>query len=464
MKKFISFIVAVSPLCLATLAFAAPTPPVLTLETNGLNVTISWTEVTGASGYKLYYAPYPFDGPQTIGSVDVGNKTTQSYHLWKNAAFLIGVKAYGSGESDYSNIEHFVMGPPSPEWVDNDGDGFIEIDGDCNDSDPIISPIADEICGDEIDQDCSGADLDCPDLLGAPVLSYASSGLNVTISWTEVAGASGYKLYYASAPYSGPQDFSSVNVANQTSMSFALWEGADYHVAVTTYDDAGESVYSNIEHLIIHNSAPVASAGSDQNVVTGELVILRGGGADDDDDPLSYNWQFVSVPTGSSATLSNSNTKRPTFTADVDGEYRLNLTVNDGTVNSAIDSVLIVAQAQALQIGQEYLGADGITVTLDNLVVEEKTGSFQYKINYTLKNNTADQQIVEGTFKLYFTDGTGANQYGFFDNLFPGDSTSRTYTFEELKSKTPTAVGYHHDHFFSATPPEGSLLWNITAP
>ena len=47
------------------------------------------------------------------------------------------------------------------DWIDNDGDGFTENQGDCNDNDNSIYPDAEEICGDGIDQDCDGSDLPC---------------------------------------------------------------------------------------------------------------------------------------------------------------------------------------------------------------------------------------------------------------------------------------------------------------
>ncbi|GBC60314.1 hypothetical protein DENIS_1265 [Desulfonema ishimotonii] len=40
--------------------------------------------------------------------------------------------------------------------IDNDDDGFSEDQGDCDDTDPDIYPGADEICGDDIDQNCDG--------------------------------------------------------------------------------------------------------------------------------------------------------------------------------------------------------------------------------------------------------------------------------------------------------------------
>ena len=49
------------------------------------------------------------------------------------------------------------------EDIDNDGDGYTENQGDCNDTKSSIHPGATEICGDGVDQDCSGADLTCPE-------------------------------------------------------------------------------------------------------------------------------------------------------------------------------------------------------------------------------------------------------------------------------------------------------------
>lgn len=45
--------------------------------------------------------------------------------------------------------------------VDYDGDGFTVLEGDCNNSDNTIFPGANEVCGDDIDQDCDGNDRIC---------------------------------------------------------------------------------------------------------------------------------------------------------------------------------------------------------------------------------------------------------------------------------------------------------------
>jgi fermentation-respiration switch protein FrsA (DUF1100 family) len=95
------------------------------------------------------------------------------------------------------------------------------------------------------------------------------------------------------------------------------------------------------------NSAPVANAGSAQNVVAGTLVTLDGGASSDaNNDPLNYVWTLTSKPAGSTAVLTSSTSAKPTFTADVAGTYSAALVVNDGKLNSInASSVSITASA-----------------------------------------------------------------------------------------------------------------------
>ena len=88
----------------------------------------------------------------------------------------------------------------------------------------------------------------------------------------------------------------------------------------------------------------ISNAGPDQNVKTGSLVTLDGSGSSDaDGELLSYNWTFISVPNGSNVTLSDSTAVNPTFIADIDGTYVVNLVVDDGIVDSQADTVSITA-------------------------------------------------------------------------------------------------------------------------
>src|SRR5207244_3603883 len=81
------------------------------------------------------------------------------------------------------------------------------------------------------------------------------------------------------------------------------------------------------------NSAPVANAGRDQSIVVGHTVQLNGSASTDvDGDQLSYHWSLLSVPAGSSATLSDAAAVNPTFFADQLGDYIVQLIVNDGAL------------------------------------------------------------------------------------------------------------------------------------
>ncbi len=92
------------------------------------------------------------------------------------------------------------------------------------------------------------------------------------------------------------------------------------------------------------NSAPVADAGLDQNVITGSLVRLDGSGsAAADGEVLTYAWTIQSAPPDSRTVLSDATVVNPTITADLDGAYVFRLVVNDGLVDSVADTVTVTA-------------------------------------------------------------------------------------------------------------------------
>ena len=51
--------------------------------------------------------------------------------------------------------------------IDNDGDGYTEDGGDCNDNDATIVPNGNEITGDGVDNDCDGEIDELPDNSGS---------------------------------------------------------------------------------------------------------------------------------------------------------------------------------------------------------------------------------------------------------------------------------------------------------
>lgn len=111
-------------------------------------------------------------------------------------------------------------------------------------------------------------------------------------------------------------------------------------------------------------------------------------------------------------------------------------------------------------LGAPALAPGGLTVTLNSLQIVEKSGSTQLVINYSQKNNTADKKLDEGSFKLFFTDGTSEPQYGAFNSFFPGDGNTRSYTWEWLKGKEPWLIEWEAG-FFTAKPTATGLKWKV---
>jgi len=127
-----------------------------------------------------------------------------------------------------------------------------------------------------------------------------------------------------------------------------------------------------------------------------------------------------------------------------------------------IASLLTVTETSASdsckQLNTPLLADDLLTVTMKSINIFEKTGSFQLSITYQQTNNTSDKKINEGSFKLFFTDGTSTPQYGFFGSFFPRDSQERSYTWEYLKAQVPMIVSYNAG-FFAAEPSSSKLNW-----
>ena len=103
---------------------------------------------------------------------------------------------------------------------------------------------------------------------------------------------------------------------------------------------------------------------------------------------------------------------------------------------------------------------DLLTVIMVSISIVEKTGSNQLTISYRQTNNTSDKKLDEGSFALFFADGTAMPQYGFFNYFFPGDSRQRAHTWEYLKSQNPIAISYNPG-FFAQAPNAAKLNWAI---
>jgi RHS repeat-associated protein len=161
--------------------------------------------------------------------------------------------------------------------------------------------------------------------------SYDPDGDLITYNWTITSAPSG----------------SNAALDNPISVmpTFVPDKPGNYVVLLTVNDGKVDS--SPDDAIVIAaqpNVAPTAIAGPDQSVATGSQVLLDGQGSfDPDGDPLTYQWQMMSLPTGSTAFFDNPASPTPTFVADKDGQYVIVLTVNDGELDSLPDDVIVIS-------------------------------------------------------------------------------------------------------------------------
>ena len=156
----------------------------------------------------------------------------------------------------------------------------------------------------------------------------------------------------------------SPDVAGAYSLSLSVTDGflSDNDVVVVTANTTGS------------NNAPIADAGSDQQVNLGDPVALDGtGSSDPDGDPLLFAWSFVTVPTGSALTdadITGAFSNSASFTPDVSGIFVLGLGAYDG-IDYGTDTVVIQVgstsgnNAPIADAGADQSVQSGATVSLD---------------------------------------------------------------------------------------------------
>lgn len=192
-------------------------------------------------------------------------------------------------------------------------------------------------------------------------------GSSVMLDGSGSTDADGDRLTYLWSFVSKPAG-SAATLSDPTAVmpTFPVDVPGTYILQLVVNDGAGDSSPDTVE-IDTLNSAPVADAGPDQTVPVGGLVQLDGSASTDvDGDPLSYTWKLNNLPSSSTAVLSNTFVVDPSFVVDVPGTYTISLLVNDGSLDSETDIVLVVTEnsAPVADAGIDQTVTAGSTVQL----------------------------------------------------------------------------------------------------
>jgi Putative Ig domain/PKD domain len=125
-------------------------------------------------------------------------------------------------------------------------------------------------------------------------------------------------------------------------------------------------------------SNPVANPGPNQTATIGSTVTLNGSGSTNPSGigSLTYKWSLVSVPTGSTAVLTNPNAMVATFQVDLAGTYTAQLTVSNGTASDSATVVIsTVSTPPVANAGPNQAVTLGTTVRLDGSKSSDTDGN-----------------------------------------------------------------------------------------
>jgi hypothetical protein len=232
----------------------------------------------------------------------------------------------------------------TPTPSDNDNDGFTQNQDDCDENIQNIPPTA------HSGNNQTGAIGNTIFLNGSE--SSDSNGDSLSFLWT------------LNPPTGSHAVLSNPNIVTP---SFDIDVPGTYIGTLIVNDGEDNSTPSQVVVDTL-NSAPIANAGQNQTTLINNTIILDGSKSTDfDGDLLNYSW-ILNPPEGSHATLDYPETVNPSFILDIPGTYCADLTVDDGSATSEIDSVNIstnntapVANAgidKSIQIG-EIITLDG---------------------------------------------------------------------------------------------------------
>lgn len=102
-----------------------------------------------------------------------------------------------------------------------------------------------------------------------------------------------------------------------------------YQVRLTVTDSGGLAATDDVI-VTAPNRAPVSTPSASASIAAIETPVdLLGSGFDPDGDSLTYEWTLISQPNSSTASIASPTSMNTSLTPDVNGEYRIELTVTD---------------------------------------------------------------------------------------------------------------------------------------
>lgn len=206
----------------------------------------------------------------------------------------------------------------------------------------------------------------------APTGVSATAGNGqVTISWSDVTGATSYNLYMASQSGVTKSNYSSktggmahTGVTSPYTLT-GLTNGTTYYFVATAVNSAGESSESSEVSAApaAPNNNPTISSGptvAPSNIVTSGTATVSVTASDADGDTLSYSWA------ASSGTISGTGSSVTYAAPSTAGTYTISVTVSDGKGGTASGSVNVAVTVGAKTVSKISAGGSHTCAVLSD--------------------------------------------------------------------------------------------------
>ncbi|HCY41544.1 MAG TPA: hypothetical protein DHV48_09340 [Prolixibacteraceae bacterium] len=239
-------------------------------------------------------------------------------------------------------------------------------------------------------------------------------GNTLTYQWTAPAGVT----------------LSSTSAQKPTFTAPDVTVNTDYTFTLVVNDGHVNSPADQIKITVLRgNLAPTANAGTDQPVNEGFTVSLDGSASSDPDgNALTFFW---TAPTG--ITLSSASSQKPTFTApevSADTQYTFSLVVNDGTVNSVADQVIITVKnvdhepyvKDPIKDVSVENGALPKVIDLNSIFADDDTGDI---LKFVVSENSNDKIVTALITETYLILNFSAENFGLANIMITASSNGK---------------------------------------
>lgn len=243
-----------------------------------------------------------------------------------------------------------------------------------------------------------------------------------------------------------------ITSADQAVATFSPEVPGNYEVCLTVSVETTPSV-PDCEAFVVANPDPVASI-APVSAREGQQIQLDATGSipptNGDPSLLSYEWELMSTPEGSSASFDDISSSRPRITTDLEGNYEVKLTVFYAGRTNSVQTTLSASHVNSAPVPVvDITGGDinawelGQTVTLDaSGTVDDDGDDLQYRWRFSSNGtpysivgssaviNNADQPVAT------FTPDT-INWFNLQLTVFDGTQAVTTSTYRIVVSELP---------------------------